>query len=157
MEVGRGGRGIKEVGQSNIYPSALIRRMGGTEGEGEREREKRESNENESRKVQFVVALICHCISPSASFTLLPPPLLFIVPPSASLSLSIYIYYFSSSSPSLFLPFRVRVASPLSAFHLYAFAYTNDTPTSLSPPFSPFVVFSTAATFLLASRVYIYI
>lgn len=42
MEVGRGGRGIKEVGQSNIYPSALIRRMGGTEGEGERER-------NESR------------------------------------------------------------------------------------------------------------
>lgn len=36
MEVGRGGRGIKEVGQTNIYPSALIRRMGGTEGEGER-------------------------------------------------------------------------------------------------------------------------
>ena len=43
MEVGRGGRGIKEVGQSNIYPSALIRRMGGTEGEGERERERNES------------------------------------------------------------------------------------------------------------------
>ena len=103
MEVGRGGRGIKEVGQSNIYPSALIRRMGGTEGEGEREREKRESNENESRKVQFVVALICHCISPPLSPSSLPHYFSsFLLLP---LSLSLYIY-------TIFLPLLPLSFSP---------------------------------------------